>query len=155
MDTTDFAELRAAAAIKAPRVFVDRALLAALLQLHDAGPAAGRPIAIKGEYPEEFEECWSLYPRRPGASKAASYKAWAARLKAGATPAEMLLGTRKYAAYVQATRTEARFVLQPTTFYGPGERFSADWSVPNARAAANDEAKRRLFGGPGEMGALS
>lgn len=154
MDKTDFAELRAAAAIKAPRVIVDRALLAALLQQLDSG-AASRPIAVKGEYPEEFEACWAAYPKRPGASKAAGYKAWAARVKAGATAAEMLAGTRKYAIYVVAARIEPRFVLQAATFYGPSERFSADWTVPNARAAANDEAKRRLFGGPDQMGALA
>jgi hypothetical protein len=67
----------------------------------------------------------------------------------------MLFGTRKYAAYVTAARIEPRFVLQAATFYGPSERFSADWTAPNSRAAANDEAKRRLFGGSGEMGALS
>jgi hypothetical protein len=57
MDTNNFAELRAAATIKAPRVFVDRALLAALVQQHDTLLAAARPIAVKGEYPEAFEEC--------------------------------------------------------------------------------------------------
>jgi hypothetical protein len=130
METNDFADLRAAAALQVPRVFIDRAALVALLQQLDTRPAAARPIAVRGEYPEAFEECWAAYPKRPGASKAASYKAWAARLKAGATAAEMLAGTRKYAAYVLATRTEPQFVLQPATFYGPGERFASDWTPP-------------------------
>ena len=129
MDKTDFAELRAAAAIKAPRVFVDRALLAALLQQLDSG-AASRPIAVKDDYPSAFKECWAAYPKRPGASEAASYKAWAARLKIGATPAEMLADTKKYAAYVLATKQDPQFVLQPATFYGPSERFAADWTIP-------------------------
>ena len=106
MNTSDFAELRAAAAIKAPRVFVDRALLAELLLVHDARQLPARPIAVTAKYPDEFEECWAAYPKRPGASKSASYKAWAARLKAGASAVEMLAGTRKYAAYVAATRTD-------------------------------------------------
>ena len=130
MKTSDFAELRSAAAIKAPRVFVDRALLAELLLSHDARQLPARPIAVTAKYPDEFEECWAAYPKRPGASKSASFKAWAARLKVGASAVEMLAGTRKYAAYIAATRTDPQYVLQPATFYGPGERFTADWTVP-------------------------
>lgn len=89
----------------------------------------------RGETPEEFEVAWSAYPKRPGASKADSLKAWSARIKAGATPEEILAGVKRYSAYVAAQQTEPEFIKQPATFFGPGDHFKNDWSVvPVARA---------------------
>ncbi len=109
--------------------------------------AAGKVAAT---YSDEFEAAWTLYPTRPGNSKAAAFKAWKTRLKAGATALEMIEGTSKYAAYVLAERTEPQFVKQAATFYGPGEHFAADWTVRksavavasrNAPAPETDEQK--------------
>lgn len=80
------------------------------------------------KYSAEFEEAWTLYPSRPGMSKAAAFKAWTARMKAGATALEMIEGTRKYAIYCKSHRTEPEYIKQPATFYGPGEHFTADWT---------------------------
>jgi hypothetical protein len=90
------------------------------------------------KYTAEFEEAWTIYPARPGASKAATFKAWTARLKAGATALEMIEGTQAYADYCKAERTEAAYIKQPATFYGPGEHYAADWTPrrpPGAAAA--------------------
>jgi hypothetical protein len=127
LNNKDFANLRALASIDvAPRVMVDRLDLIELLAEVDAlRGGASRPAS---KYSAEFEEAWTLYPSRPGASKAATYKAWTARLKAGATALEMIEGTAKYAAYCKAERTEAAYIKQPATFYGPGEHYAADWS---------------------------
>lgn len=84
----------------------------------------------KSAYSPEFESAWADYPPRPGNSKAAAYKAWQARIKAGASAEEMLAGTLKYAAYCKAMKTELSYIKQASTFYGPGEHFSADWTVP-------------------------
>lgn len=121
-------------------------------------------------YTPEFEAAWSEYPKRPGNSKAAAFKAWKASLKRGATVELLIEATRAYAAYCKAKRTEPEYIKQAATFYGPGEHYAADWTVqkgpnlaPDARwpfpassqgraplaqqqAAANEEAKRRLFG---------
>lgn len=103
--------------------------LAELLAEFDALRAApGKPA--KGAYSPEFESAWADYPTRPGNSKAAAYKAWKARISAGASAEEMLAGTAKYAAYCKAMKTEPGFIKQAATFYGPGEHFSADWTVP-------------------------
>lgn len=80
------------------------------------------------KYSAEFEEAWTIYPTRPGASKAATFKAWTARLKAGATALAMIEGTQKYADFCKAERTEPQFIKQPATFYGPGEHYAADWT---------------------------
>jgi len=128
--------------------FMDEATPDTVLAMLDEIDAARAkaPKAKKFDYPVDFEEAWDAYPSRPGASKADAYKAWKARIVAGATPIEMIAGTRKYAAYVLATKTERQYIKQPATFFGPGEHFSADWTVPHA-----NERKGQLHGSFGEQ----
>lgn len=123
-----------------------------------------KPLASPSDdMPENFEEVWTAYPKRPGASKTDSLKAWKARIKAGATAREILDGVLRYAAYVAASRTEDRFIKQPQTFLGPGEHYKSDWAVgarvapaqggfdlAAAQRAATEEGRRRLFGNNNE-----
>lgn len=90
---------------------------------------AGGMTAPASKYTPEFEAAWSAYPSRPGASKAATFKAWKARLKAGATAVQMIEGASAYAAYCKAERTEPQFIKQAATFFGPGEHYASDWTV--------------------------
>jgi len=93
-------------------------------------PAAG--------YTPEFEDAWAAYPDRPGSSKKDSFKAWNARIKAGASTDDMLSGVLSYAAYVKAKKVEPEFIKQPSTFFGPAEHFKSNWSFTesnNARAS--------------------
>lgn len=93
-------------------------------------------------YTPEFEEAWAAYPDRPGASKKESFKAWNARIKAGAKPEDMLQGVMNYAAYVKGKKVEPEFIKQPATFFGPDEHFKSDWTFtdsPNARASPQRE----------------
>lgn len=89
-----------------------------------------------GAYPDDFEEVWNEYPSRPGASKKDAFKAWNARIANGVTALEMLTGARRYAAYCQASRTEPQYIKQPTTFFGPGEHYRSDWSIPQQARAS-------------------
>lgn len=77
----------------------------------------------------DFTEAWSAYPKRPGASKADSLKAWKARIKAGASADDILAGVKRYAAHVTANRTDPQFIKQPATFFGPGKHYEADWTA--------------------------
>lgn len=114
------------------------------------------PVRKGQRYSDEFEAAWEIYPQRPGMSKASAFKAWSARLKAGATALEMIDGTRLYADYCKAERTEPQFIKQPATFYGPGEHYAANWTPAKKRAAALSpeeqnrvnagKAKQMLFG---------
>lgn len=97
------------------------------------------PASPKQEYPEAFDATWKLYPSRPGASKKEAFKAWSARLKAGVDAFAMEVGVAKYAAYVAAMQTEPNYIKQPATFFGPGEHYKADWTVPQA---ANQKQSR-------------
>lgn len=118
--------------------------------------AAPKPAKPKrDDYPADFMAAWDAYPPRAGSNKRTALKAWAARIKAGATAADILAGVERYAAYVLAERTEERFIKQPATFFGPDEHFALPWvsqSAPAARQSINDDAKRRLFGGFDEFG---
>lgn len=64
------------------------------------------------EYTPEFENFWSIYPRR--LAKKDAFKAWSARLKEGVTEAELILCASNYAA--ATIGQEERFIKHPTTF---------------------------------------
>ncbi len=137
----NYKALRAAAAGADGTAVVNRLDLAELLQEYDYLRAAAGTKA-EAKYSPEFEEAWAQYPSRPGNSKAAAYKAWKSRIKAGATPEEMIAGTIKYAAYCKA-RNEPQYIKMAATFYGPGEHFSADWTVQRAPVPRRTELDRR------------
>jgi len=88
-----------------------------------------RKLKQAAEYSAEFELAWSLYPKREGANKKDSYKAWNARLKSGVLPSIMIDGVKRYADYCNAQGTESRFIKQPATFFGPDEHYLSDWKV--------------------------
>ncbi|QJE03076.1 hypothetical protein HH212_26335 [Massilia forsythiae] len=130
----DYSPLRERAT-KSETVLMKSATINELLDELDALRAAAAPAKMKrNDYPPAFDEVWQAYPTRPGDSKRAAHKAWATRIKNGATADEMLAGTRAYAAYVEATRVEPRFILQAATFFGPTERYACDWTVPEQQS---------------------
>jgi hypothetical protein len=101
-------------------------------------PAGGRHEEAEPPKPDPFEEAWSLYPSRAGGnSKKLARKAWDARIRERVTPAEMILGVKRYAAYVRGTDREGtEFVKQAATFFGPAEHWREEWRLP-ARAGPN------------------
>lgn len=132
---TDFSQLRAAClAMAVPHAgavddrFFELAKPETIIALIDALALCQKSKIDKG-YPAPFEECYAAYPPRPGMAKRAAYKAYAARINDGATTAELLAGTRAYAAYCKAKGTEGEYIKSPQTFYGPSEFFRADWTV--------------------------
>ena len=87
-----------------------------------------------------FAEAWAIYPKRPGANRSVSLKAWNARIASGADPELMLAGTKRYAAYVTAKQTEPNYIKQASTFFGPDEHFASDWTVYAANSRAGPSA---------------
>jgi uncharacterized protein YdaU (DUF1376 family) len=85
---------------------------------------------------DEFEEAWTAYPQRPGASKKEALQAWSARLKTGVGAEVLIAGVRRYAAYVRAMGTDPQYIKQPKSFFGPGEHYLADWTVTQAARAS-------------------
>ena len=127
----DYSPLRGLAA-SSPTVHLKSSTVVELLdELDRLRSGAAKPTTPKrNDYPAEFEAVWEVYPARPGDSKKAAHKAWAVRIKAGATAVEMLVGAQAYAAYVKAMKVEPVFIKQAATFFGPGEHFAADWTPP-------------------------
>jgi len=80
-----------------------------------------------------FDEAWAAYPKRPNNSRADAWRAWQARVRAGADPAAMLAGVQAYASYVEREHTEPQYVKRAATFFGPGEHWLADYAPPPAR----------------------
>lgn len=132
MTHRDFSWLREAATgagvLNVLEVHVQPQTIIALLDELDALRAAAKPVKAK-DYPPDFLRAWEQYPARPGSSKAATFKAWNARINAGASTLEMMHGARQYAAYVLARGTEPEFIKTAQVFFGPGEHFASDWTV--------------------------
>lgn len=72
-------------------------------------------------YDDDFEILWKEYPRK--LNKKGAYKAWLARLKGGATKEEMLQATVAYRSHCLAAKTDSQFILHPSTFLGPNDRY--------------------------------
>jgi uncharacterized protein YdaU (DUF1376 family) len=76
-------------------------------------------------YSTEFEQWWDGYPRK--VEKRTAFKAWKARLRAGAVIEDLTIGRDRYLAYCQATGFEVKY---PATFLGPDEYWKEEYSVP-------------------------
>lgn len=101
------------------------------------------------EYSAEFELAWAAYPKREGASKKDSFKAWSARIKGGVLPSVMIAGAERYAAYCKAQGTEQQYIKQPATFFGVGEHYLADWKpiqVPRRGTPPPENFAQRDYG---------
>lgn len=106
-------------------------------------------------YSEEFETAWAAYPKRPGASKADSVKAWNARIKEGVDPQTIYAGVVRYAAYCKATISSPKYIKQPATFFGSGRHYESTWEIPEFKEPANTQRQinqeattRAIFGTP-------
>lgn len=95
----------------------------------DHEKAAGDKPSAQMIYPDEFEQVWSVYPKRAGGnSKSDAFKAWNARIRDGTTTAEILSGVERYAAFVKAEGIlNTQYVKQAKTFFGPGMHFREPW----------------------------
>lgn len=75
----------------------------------------------KKDYPEGFNEFWKVYPRATDKGKA--YEKYAARVKDGYSPEELLAAARAYRAHCEANHTNPEYILHGKTFLGPNGRF--------------------------------
>jgi hypothetical protein len=101
------------------------------------------------EYPVPFEAAWKALPARSGTNpKRGAYKAWQARVRAGAHPDDILAGCQRYAAFCEATgKVGTEFAMQGSTFFGPDEHFTQQWDPPIQHQRNDDwQAKARRMG---------
>ena len=101
--------------------------------------AAARRVPVKRSgYTAEFEEAWKSYPEREGGnSKVAAWRAWCARLREKVTPADMIAGIGRYAAYARAENMlGGRYVKMAATFLGPDRFWEEPWALKNGHVGA-------------------
>lgn len=68
------------------------------------------------DFGREFERIWSLYPRKEG--RKAAYAAFVRDRKKGATAEEIEAGVRRYLDHIRANRTERKYVMLGSTYFG-------------------------------------
>jgi len=78
-----------------------------------------------GDYSSEFEQFWKAYPKREGGnSKKGAFKAWKARLRAGAKADDLIMSASRYAEHMAVQgRIGTSFVKQASTFLGPDDHW--------------------------------
>src|SRR5262245_31214714 len=94
----------------------------------------------------DFDLFWSLYPKRPGNSKAAARKQWDARIRQGVAPEVMIKGTLEYRNYCKVKIDDPQFIKQASTFLGRDEHYLSDWSVKKKKASFADRLTGRSEG---------
>jgi hypothetical protein len=105
-------------------------------------PARARANGEDKELRRQFKVILDAYPQRPGDSPRDGYLAFLERVRQGATPAEILEGVRRYAAYCVATdKIGTDFVKQLRTFLGKSRYYLEPWNLPRA-AGANSQSRR-------------
>lgn len=104
---------------------------------------------VSKDDPEGFSECWKAYPKRSGGnSRKEAEKAYRARLKAGVSPADMLAGVQRYAAYIRGTEREGTaYVKQASTFFGTGEHWKETYDLPGGFPGSDDWKNSPAFRG--------
>lgn len=98
---------------------------------------------INNIYTPEFNELWSIYPRKEGANKKAAFKAYQSRIKSGASNEQILAGVKAYRAYCLAKGTEQQYMKQAQTFFGPSEHYLVDWSIKEEKPKTGFEGGYR------------
>lgn len=81
------------------------------------------PKRGKEEYSADFEEFWSVYPRK--VNKKGAYAKWRATLRKDDAPTKQQLieCAKRYAAECKRKGTEQQYILHAATFLGPQERW--------------------------------
>lgn len=93
----------------------------------DVAQTAGK--AQKQEYTSEFEEFWSIYPRK--VEKKTAFSRWCTNIKANISAKDMIQAARNYAAYCRAECTEERYIKHPSTFLAPKNKPFTEWINKN------------------------
>lgn len=78
--------------------------------------------SINNKYSRNFEEFWSVYPRK--SEKAKAYKAYCSRLKDGFSEKELLKAAEAYATECQRDRREQRYIKLGATFLSASTPFT-------------------------------
>ena len=83
---------------------------------------------------KDFEEVWKAYPKKQG--KEAAKKAYIKARKAGTSNCEIVAGLTRYKLFIQANRTEDRYIKHGSTWFNQ-KCWEDDYSINETPAANN------------------
>lgn len=92
------------------------------------------PDGRSNVYPDEFEDFWSLYPRRLGKKRA--FSLWERRIKQDATQEDLMQAVQNYAEYCEEKKLEPEYIKHPSTFLSNKLDYE-DWITPLVRQEKN------------------
>lgn len=98
----------------------------------------GTEVKKKSEkqFPKNFEEFWSVYPRKD--DKGMAYAKYTARIKDGFSPEELISAAKAYAEQCRRNRTEKQYIKQAKTFLSDKTPFTDFLKDENAVENEND-----------------
>jgi hypothetical protein len=101
------------------------------------------------EYTHEFEQFWSLYPRK--VAKKRAWDLWRRRLQTSkpegqATPEQMMQAAKNYATYCEEKRIETQYIKHPSTFLSDKLDYQ-DWLEPVKEQTPNpaEQSRQKVF----------
>lgn len=81
---------------------------------------------------EEFEELWSMYPRKLG-NKETAFRDYKKARKEGTTKADVLIGINNYKAYIHFMKIDKEYIMYGSTFFH-GKRWNDDFSIAKTKS---------------------
>lgn len=94
---------------------------------------------------EDFEFWWRQYPRTKRVSKKEALKRYEALINQGVSHEALLKACLSYKAYVESNRVEERYILHPSTFLGPQERWKGFLESDTPRVCDSTSELERDF----------
>lgn len=102
----------------------------------DAEQAEAAKRKAGKQFPKNFEEFWSVYPRKD--DKGMAYAKYTARIKDGFSPEELISAAKAYAEQCRRNRTEKQYIKQAKTFLSDKTPFTDFLKEENAAGNEND-----------------
>ena len=86
------------------------------------------------ELEKDFEEVWKIYPKKQG--KEAAKKAYIKARKAGVSNCEIAAGLTRYRLFIQANRTEDRYIKHGSTWFNQ-QCWNDEYNISSANDSNN------------------
>lgn len=90
----------------------------------------------------EFENLWSLYPKKQG--KASAFRHYQKARKSGAVYEEIEQGVLAYTEYIRANNIDMQYVKMGSTFFSQ-KAWNDDWTIRHSRQESRRELFARLY----------
>ncbi|MCC5911420.1 MAG: hypothetical protein JJT76_13375 [Clostridiaceae bacterium] len=113
-----------------------------LLDPIEAGKDRGAQLEKtgKGNYSEDFEGFWNLYPKK--VEKLKAYKCYQQRLKEGYTPLQLLNAVKLYMQQIKRENKQREYIKHCSTFLGPNKPFLDYLEGGEDHGGFNEEATK-------------